>query len=86
MNFKTVTLKERPDLKESLNDLHRIGWAKFMREDTIGVKYWDDLLSLYSEFQFLLLNELEEPIACGNQYHSTGMEAKINYQLGGLMH
>lgn len=66
MNYKTVTLKERPDLKESLNDLHSSGWAEFMREDTTGVKYWDDLLSLYSEFQFLLLNELEEPIACGN--------------------
>lgn len=64
--FTFVTLEERPDLEDEINKLHNIGWINFMREDPIAVKYWNELLSYFPKFQFILLNEVHKPIACGN--------------------
>jgi hypothetical protein len=59
-------LNDQPDLKEDFSKLHSIGWKKFMREDPIGTKYWNKLLSWFPEFQFILLNNEGKSIACGN--------------------
>jgi hypothetical protein len=64
--YSVVTLSERPDLKDNFSELHSVGWKKFMREDPIGTKYWNKLLSWFPEFQFLLLNNEGKSIACGN--------------------
>jgi len=64
--FTFVTLEERPDLENEINKLHNIGWINFMREDPIAIKYWDELLSYFPEYQFILLNEELKPMACGN--------------------
>ncbi len=61
-----VTLKDRPDMKKELNKLHSLGWIKYMREDPVSIKYWGNLLSWFPEFQYILLNEDLNPIACGN--------------------
>ncbi|MDM5233788.1 GNAT family N-acetyltransferase [Lysinibacillus pakistanensis] len=61
-----VTLKECPDLEDEFDKLHHIGWAKFMKEDPIGAKYWGNLYSWFPEFQYILLNEESTPMACGN--------------------
>ncbi|QAS51158.1 GNAT family N-acetyltransferase [Halobacillus litoralis] len=79
MDYKFVTLKDRPELKGSLNGLHSLGWPDFMREDPKGDRYWDELLSLCPGFQFLLLNGSEEPIACGNSvpFHWNGHPSEL---------
>lgn len=64
--FKFITLGERPDLEDEINNLHNIGWINFMREDPIAVKYWNELLSYFPEYQYILLNEKLKPMACGN--------------------
>jgi len=64
--YTVVTLKERPDLEGDLNNLHSAGWIKYMSEDPIVVKYWDKLLSWFPEFQYILLDEKLNPVACGN--------------------
>jgi hypothetical protein len=66
MKYKVVTLNERPSLIEEFSKLHSIGWVKFMREDPIGIKYWNKLLSWFPEFQFILLSNEGKSIACGN--------------------
>lgn len=37
-----------------------------MREDPVSIKYWDDLLADFPEYQYVLFNEAMEPIACGH--------------------
>jgi len=65
-NYYIVTLKERTELKEEFNKLHTLGWPIFMREDPVAIKYWSKLLAWFPEFQFLLLDNKETAIACGN--------------------
>lgn len=64
--YTVVTIKERPDLAEEINKLHSAGWAKFMIEDPIAVKYWNNLPSWFPEFQYILLDEEFRSVACGN--------------------
>ncbi|WP_188456458.1 GNAT family N-acetyltransferase [Virgibacillus oceani] len=64
--YTVVTLKERPDLENELNNLHSIGWVTYMREDPIAEKYWNQLFTRFPEFQYLILNEKNQPMACGN--------------------
>src|SRR5690625_2833358 len=64
--YTIVTLKERPDLENSLNHLYQIGWVNYMREDPVAIKYWHTLLTLFPEFQYILLDEELKAVACGN--------------------
>lgn len=64
--YTVVTLKERPDLEGELNKLHSIVWIKYMKEVPTSLKYWNELLSCFPEFQYILLNEDFRPVACGN--------------------
>ncbi len=64
--YTVVTLKERPDLENSLNHLHQIGWVNYMREDPVAIKYWHTLLTWFPEFQYILLDEELKAVACGN--------------------
>lgn len=77
--YRVVTLKEHPELKEELNKIHSLGWVKFMREDPIAIKYWDELLSWFPEFQFILLDNKGTAIACGNSipFHWDGTESNL---------
>lgn len=64
--YNVVTLRERPGLEQEINRLHNIGWINYMREDPISIQYWHKLLSYFPQFQFVLLNEDDQPMACGN--------------------
>ena len=64
--YSVVTLDGRPDLIDEFSKLHSAGWKKFMREDPVGKKYWNELLSCFPNFQFLLLDNKGKSIACGN--------------------
>lgn len=64
--YSAVTLKEGPDLEADMNHLHHIGWPKYMKEDPIAGRYWGKLFTCFPEYQFILLDEESEPVACGN--------------------
>ncbi|TFJ91793.1 GNAT family N-acetyltransferase [Lentibacillus salicampi] len=74
--YRVVTLQKRPELIDDINELHSLGWAQFMREDPISVKYWDKLLSWFPEYQYLLLDDQGATVACGNSipFHWDGTE------------
>lgn len=60
-----VTLNERPDLKQTLDRLHLLGWPKFIRKDLVLGDRWSTLLERFSDFQYFLINQ-DDVIACGH--------------------
>ena len=85
--YGVVTLKERPDLKEDIDNLHSLGWVKFMGKDPVAIKYWAKLLSLFPEFQFILLDNKGLPIACGNSipFYWNGAGKSLPSGWGGVL-
>ncbi|WP_442597634.1 GNAT family N-acetyltransferase [Neobacillus sp. D3-1R] len=65
-NFKIFTLVERPDLLKKMEELHAKGWARFMLFDDVAAQYFGELPKQFPQLQFLLVNEHDEAIACGN--------------------
>jgi GNAT superfamily N-acetyltransferase len=74
-----VTFKERPDLKNEFDVLHSLSWEKYMSEDPVTVKYWSALFTCFPEYQFILLNDESEPVACGNSipFHWDGNNDRL---------
>ncbi|MFT4415910.1 GNAT family N-acetyltransferase [Fredinandcohnia humi] len=64
--YKVFTLQERPDLVTKMNRLHSAGWAKFMLFDEVAEQYFGKLAVLFPEYQFLLVDDEDQAIACGN--------------------
>ena len=64
--FTRVTLKQRPDLIERVNDLGGVSWPTFMLHDPVAETHWEWLLETLPETQFVLLNEQDEILASGN--------------------
>ena len=83
--YVAVTLKERPDLKDDFSKLHSLGWVKIMREDPISIKYWDKLLSWFSEFQFILLDNTGIQLLVAILFLFIGMVQKIACHLDGMV-
>ncbi|MFS0862927.1 GNAT family N-acetyltransferase [Fredinandcohnia sp. 179-A 10B2 NHS] len=65
-NYKVYTLQERPELVTGMNSLHSAGWAKFMLFDEVAEKYFGELPKIFPAYQFVLVNEQDKVIACGN--------------------
>lgn len=65
-NYGVYTLKERPDLVTEMNRLHSAGWSMFMLFDTVAEQYFGELPKRFPDYQFVLLNDEDQAIACGN--------------------
>ena len=65
INFKVVTLQERPELEEVFEPQKERIWSPFIFYDVYAHKLWFYLEQVFSEFQLYLLNEAEQPIAVG---------------------
>lgn len=77
--YTVVTLRERPDLIDAIDQLHQVGWVPYMREDPIAAKYWRQLLDSFPQFQYVLVDEASTTIACGNAipFHWDGSEGEL---------
>src|SRR5699024_7251867 len=82
--YTSITLKERPDLKAEINVLYNIGWINFMREDLVAVKYRNKLLSYFSGFEYVLLNENKNQLLLIMPFSFIGMLIKIVCQKDGI--
>lgn len=65
-NYKVYTLKERPELLAEMNRLHSVGWSKFMLFDEVADQYFGELPKRFPAYQFVLLDNEDQAIACGN--------------------
>lgn len=66
MNYKTIIGKDR--IKELQNTLGSKTWPEFMQHDDLANKYWPNLYTGFSNFQFALLDD-DEIIGIGNTIH-----------------
>ena len=57
MPYDIVTLAEQPELAEAVNQIHRESWPKFLLQDAVSRRYWDRLLTEFSEYQLVLLEK-----------------------------
>ena len=63
----TVTMKDRPDLVDKVEEMNRTIWPEFMHKDPIGNRYWPRLFRDFPDFQFALIDpDSETVIAAGN--------------------
>ncbi len=65
-NYKIVTLAEQPELVKEMNELHQLGWSKFMLQDEVANRYFHYLPNIFPEFQFLMMSDEGQAVACGN--------------------
>ncbi|WP_456276463.1 GNAT family N-acetyltransferase [Bacillus sp. AK128] len=64
--YKSFTISERPDLVNEISILHGLGWSKFMLQDEVANQYFGYLPKVFPHLQFVLLDQDEKAIACGN--------------------
>lgn len=66
IQYKSFTLVERPELVKKINELHSIGWSTFINKDEIADQYFGYLAKLFPHLQYVLLDNEENAVACGN--------------------
>ena len=64
MDFKVVSLKERPDLSDQLGPLSREAWPEFLRHG--NTEHWGHLFDTFSEYQILLCDSDDHVMALGH--------------------
>jgi hypothetical protein len=64
MSFDVVTLKQRPELEEQVERLHKETWDKFL--DGAPWLYWDSLFDTFADFQILLCDPSDMVIGLGH--------------------
>lgn len=57
MPYDIVTLAEQPELAQSVNQIHRESWPKFLLQEAVSRRYWDRLLTEFAEYQLVLLEK-----------------------------
>jgi len=81
MNYKTILGEYR--IKKFQNTLGSKTWPKFMQHDEIVNKYWLDLYTDFSNFQFALFNN-DEIVAIGNSTHLNWQKPFVELPDSGL--
>ena len=56
MNYKVVSLKERPDLFESQDKIGSEVWPEFMLHDPVAITYWMQLIDAFKEYQLMIMD------------------------------
>jgi len=64
--FRIVTLRDQPDLEDSFWPQKPRIWPPFMFHDIFSKRLWDYLGRAFAAFQFYLLDEQGQPVACGH--------------------
>jgi hypothetical protein len=65
MDYRVVSLAERPELLEPMLELHAVGWPEFLQHDPAAERYEPRLAGELAAFQVLLLDEKDELAAAG---------------------
>lgn len=64
--LRLVTLAERPDLEDALEDHNGAAWPEFMLHFPVAGRLWHHLAEDFAAWQFLLLDEADAIAAAGN--------------------
>jgi hypothetical protein len=65
MDYRVVSLAERPELLEPTLDLLAVGWPEFMQHDPTAERYQPRLAGELGAYQLLLVDEKDELAAAG---------------------
>ena len=61
-----VSIAERPDLQRAVNALMPLVWPELLRHDKVGDAFWDDMFTLFPQFQLCALDDDDTLIAAFN--------------------
>jgi GNAT superfamily N-acetyltransferase len=65
MDYRIVSLAERPELLQPALELHAVGWPEFMQHDPAAERYQPRLAGELAGFQVLACDEKDELAAAG---------------------
>ncbi len=69
MNYRIITGKENPAVRDLQSDLITSAWPEFMMHDNYIARYWGDIVSRYPEYQFVLIdNQNDKILGIGNSF------------------
>lgn len=66
MEYRLVTLAERPDLFSQILALEQEVWPTFMRKNPVAARYWERLFRYFPNDQQILIDEREQVVASAN--------------------
>ncbi len=61
-----ATLAKRPDLIPQAQSLMQTSWPEFMLHDPVGIRHFDNLYTLFPDYQLALSDESDHLIGLGN--------------------
>jgi len=61
-----VTIGQRPDLQDQIDDLNPEVWPEFMLHDDVAERYWGLIFTSFPDFQIAFCDENDRVIATGN--------------------
>ena len=67
--YKIITGRERPNLRDLQSDIILSAWPEFMLHDVYIDRYWEKIYKRFPEYQFVLMEKTTEKIlAIGNSF------------------